>query len=215
MRKRRDFVRLEGNRSARLVVIAAEGRYTENIYFEAVKSNLNASNVHVEILQREDNNSSPENVYMQIQGFMNEYNIEEDDELWVVVDRDRWTVKSLAHVARLCNQNQNLRFCVSNPCFELWLLLHFEDVSQYSDEDVDKIAANRKNSRWGRTFLKQRICDLAGHYSEAHYDAEAMLENADMAVIRAENLDTCPFDRWPQHVGTRVYLLMRSIMRRK
>ena len=208
-------MRLEGNRSARLVVIAAEGHCTENIYFDAVKNHLKASNVHLEILHREDDNSSPESVYSQIRGFIAEYNIEEDDELWVVVDRDRWTVKSLAHVARLCNQNQNLRFCVSNPCFELWLLLHFEDVSQYSDEDMGKIVANRRNSRWGRTFLKQRICDLAGHYSEATYDAEAMLENADMAVLRAESLDTCPSDRWPQQIGTRVYLLMRSIMRGK
>lgn len=37
MRKRKDFVRLEGVRSARLVVIASEGRCTESIYFSAVK----------------------------------------------------------------------------------------------------------------------------------------------------------------------------------
>lgn len=47
MRKRKDFVRLEGVRSARLVVIAGEGRYTESIYFNAVKNKLRAPNVHV------------------------------------------------------------------------------------------------------------------------------------------------------------------------
>lgn len=38
MRQRKDFKRLEGTRSARLIVIAAEGRNTENIYFEVLVS---------------------------------------------------------------------------------------------------------------------------------------------------------------------------------
>lgn len=212
MRKRKDFIRLEGVRSARLVVIAAEGRDTENIYFEAVKRHLKASNVHVEILHREDNNSSPENVYRQISDFKKEYNIEQDDELWIVVDRDRWTAKLMAGIARLCKQSQNLRFSVSNPCFELWLLLHFDDVSTYKQEDLAKIAANRKSSRWGSSFLKQQIRERMGSYQESNYDADSLMGQADTAITRAEVLDIVPTDRWPQSVGTRVYLLMKSIM---
>ena len=45
MRKRKDFKRREGVKSARLVVIAAEGRNTENIYFESMKVSLCASDV--------------------------------------------------------------------------------------------------------------------------------------------------------------------------
>lgn len=214
MRKRKDFIRLEGVRSARLVVIAAEGRDTENIYFEAVKQHLKASNVHVEILHREDNNSSPENVQCQIRNFMDEYNIEQDDELWIVIDRDRWTAKSLAGMARQCKQNQNLHFSVSNPCFELWLLLHYDDVNSYNQDELSKIAANRKSSRWGSTFLKQRVRDRMGRYQESNYDANLLMDKASSAISRAEVLDAVPTDRWPQSVGTRVYLLMRSIMDR-
>lgn len=78
MRKRKDFVRLEGVRSARLVVIASEGRCTESIYFSAVKDRLRAPNVHVEILARDSNESSPESVHAQIADFMRQYNIEDD-----------------------------------------------------------------------------------------------------------------------------------------
>ena len=53
MRVRKDFTRLEGDKSARLVVIAAEGFETENIYFEAMKTSLRAANVHVEVLRRD------------------------------------------------------------------------------------------------------------------------------------------------------------------
>ena len=37
MRQRKDFQRIEGVKSSRLIVIAAEGRATENIYFEAMR----------------------------------------------------------------------------------------------------------------------------------------------------------------------------------
>lgn len=212
MRRRRDFERPEGVKSARLIVVAAEGRSTENIYFEAMKSSLCASSVHVVVLHRDDDESSPENVYNQIREFMEEYNIEEDDQLWVVVDRDRWASKMLSAVARDCLKNSNLRFCVSNPCFELWLLLHLEDVTSYDEERMRLLAANKKNAKRGNTWLKNRMKSLTGHYHESDYNAFLLLPSIDLAIERAELLDKVPTDRWPQTVGTRVYLLARSIM---
>lgn len=145
MRKRKDFARLEGVRSARLVVIAGEGRYTESIYFNAVKDELRAPNVHVEILDRDSDESSPESVHRQVADFMHQYNIEDDDELWLVIDRDRWRERMLSQVAQLCAQNPHLHFCMSNPCFELWLLLHLEDVEQY-DDSMKKICSRIKRT---------------------------------------------------------------------
>ena len=212
MRQRRDFKRLEGVKSARLIVIAAEGRDTENIYFEAMKASLCASGVHVEVLHRNDDESSPGNVLTQIVNFKNEYNIEEDDQLWVVVDRDKWKSKMLSSVARYCAQNNNLYFCVSNPCFELWLLLHLEDVTKYDEHKMKKLAANKKNSKHGETWLKKQMKTLLGHYHESDYDAFALLPTIGLAIDRAKLLDKNPADRWPQSVGTRVYLLAKSIM---
>lgn len=143
---------------------------------------------------------------------MDIYNIEEDDQLWVVVDRDRWTSKMLSSVARDCTTNDNLYFCVSNPCFELWLLLHLEDVLSYDSDRMKELAANKKNSKRGNTWLKKRMKDLMGHYHESDYDACSLLKTIDSAINQAEKLDKKPSDRWPQTVGTRVYLLARSIM---
>ena len=210
MRQRKKFTRREGDKSARLVVIAAEGRETENIYFEAMKVSLCASKVHVEVLHRDSDQSSPEHVFDQIHQFMSEYNIEEDDQLWVVVDKDRWKVKMLAEIARYCAQNKNLSFYVSNPCFELWLLLHIEDIATYSDEQMDALAKNKKTN--GKTWLKQRMKDLTENYQESSYDAMALLQHVQSAIERAERLDVKPNDRWPQKVGTRVYRLAKSII---
>lgn len=73
MRKRKSFERPEGVRSGRLVVIAAEGKETENIYFEQMKVSFHASGVQIEILRRDTNESSPEHVYRQIQDFAAKY----------------------------------------------------------------------------------------------------------------------------------------------
>lgn len=210
MRKRKDFVRLEGVRSARLVVIASEGRCTESIYFSAVRDRLRAPNVHVEILTRDTDESSPESVHAQITDFMRKFNIEDDDELWLVIDRDRWHERMLSQVAQFCAQNNHLHFCMSNPCFELWLLLHLEDIKEYDAETSECLRLNRKNKS-GTTWLKQRMRDLLGSYSESNFDAHSLLPNAAVAIERARQLDTNTSDRWPQTVGTRVYLLMESI----
>lgn len=212
MRKRKDFKRQEGDKSARLVVIAAEGRNTENIYFDSMKTSLCASDVHVEVLHRDSNQSSPEHVYEQIRQFMTEYNIEDDDQLWIVIDKDKWKDRMLSAVAQHCAQNNNLYFCVSNPCFELWLLLHIEDIATYNDEDMEALAMNKKTN--GQTWLKRRMKELTGHYKEYSYDAMALLPSVPSAIERAEKLDISPKDRWPQSVGTRVYLLAKSIIGR-
>lgn len=214
MRQRKDFTRSEGKKSARLVIIATEGTDTERIYFEAVKADLCSSNVHVEVLRRADGSSSPENVYLQLQKFKNEYNIADDDELWVVVDRDKqtWTAKMLSEVARYCHQDSNLRFCVSNPCFELWLLLHLEDVASYSPDELQQLRENCKIKKTSPTWLKRKMRQLLGSYSESNYDVSRLLPTIDTAIDRAEALDVSPADRWPQDIGTRVYLLVRSIM---
>ncbi|MDE6560486.1 MAG: RloB family protein [Muribaculaceae bacterium] len=210
MRKRKDFVRLEGVRSARLVVIASEGRCTESIYFSAVKDKLRAPNVHVEILSRDTNESSPESVHAQITDFMRQYNIEDDDELWIVIDRDRWHERMLSQIAQLCAQNPHLNFCMSNPCFELWLLLHLEDVRKYDEPTTTAMIANRKSSS-GLTWLKRRMRDLLGSYSESNYEVSRLLPNVSSAMEIARKLDVNPSDRWPQTIGTRVYQLMGSI----
>ena len=213
MRQRKDFQRIEGVKSSRLIVIAAEGRATENIYFEAMRQELCATNVQLVVLNREDDNSNPANVHRQIKDFMDEYNILDDDQLWIVIDRDDWKEKMLADIAQLCLQNSNLRFCMSNPCFELWLILHLEDIEDYSEEDKKNLFENPRLSTHG-TWTKYHLRKLMGHYQESDYDPSILLPHVEEAICRAEKLDINPKDRWPQTTGTRVYLLAKSIMDR-
>jgi hypothetical protein len=60
-----------------------------------------------------------------------EGNVDEIDVLWLVIDTDRWGDKQLSEVTSEC-VSKHFRLAVSNPCFELWLILHYEDSDSIS-----------------------------------------------------------------------------------
>lgn len=212
MRERR-----EAFRDARLIVIASEGKDTERIYFKALAKEYTNPRVHVHILERsedEQNNSSPEHVLKQLNDYKGHYELESDDELWLVVDRDRWTEAMLSRVATECAQDNFMHVALSNPCIELWLLLHLVDATLLTSEEEQLWMENRRKSKNADPYLKVRLRQEMGSYHESSYDAKMLIEHVDVAIARAEALDKNPADRWPQTLGTRVYLLAESVMNR-
>ena len=219
MRSRNSLMRerREAFRDARLIVIASEGKDTERIYFKALAKEYTNPRVHVHILERsedEQNNSSPEHVLKQLNDYKGHYELESDDELWLVVDRDRWTEAMLSRVATECAQDNFMHVALSNPCIELWLLLHLVDATLLTSEEAQLWMENRRKSKNADPYLKVRLRQEMGSYHESSYDAKMLIEHIDVAIARAEALDKNPADRWPQTLGTRVYLLAESVMNR-
>ena len=205
MRERR-----EAFRDARLIVIASEGKDTERIYFKALAKEYTNPRVHVHILERsvdERNNSSPEHVLKQLNDYKSQYELDADDELWLVVDKDRWTEAMLSRVATECSQEVAMHMALSNPCFELWLLLHIEDVASLTPEEQMLWMENRRKSKNADPYLKVRLRQKIGSYHESSYDTLALIAHVEDAIERARALDKKTADRWPQTLGTRVYLL--------
>jgi len=83
---------------------------------------------------------------------------------------------------------------LSNPCFELWLVLHRRDAPGQNSEQLRKI-------------LRAEL----GAFEKSCYDVEALKPTADHAIRRAERLDTPPKDPWPQGQGTHVYRLVKRL----
>lgn len=219
MRSRNSLMRerREAFRDARLIVIASEGKDTERIYFKALAKEYTNPRVHVHILERsvdEQNNSSPEHVLKQLNDYKSQYELEADDELWLVVDKDRWTEAMLSRVATECALVVSMHMALSNPCFELWLLLHLEDAASLTPEEQMLWMKNRRKSKNADPYLKVRLRQKMGSYHEAAYDAEMLIVHVEEAIARAKVLDKNPSDRWPQTLGTRVYLLAESVMNR-
>ena len=209
--------RREAFRDARLIVIASEGKDTERIYFKALAKEYTNPRVHVHILKRsedEKNNSSPEHVLEQLNEYKCQYELEADDELWLVTDKDHWTEAMLSRVATECMQDVSMHMALSNPCFELWLLLHLVDVSSLTPEEQRLWIENRRKSKSSNPYLKVLLRQKMGSYHESAYDVLTLIQHVEVAIERARLLDKNPADRWPQTLGTRVYLLTESVMNR-
>ena len=71
-------------------------------------------------------------------------NKEYADEIWFVIDTDRWNehnkIQPLKDFCNVCNRNYNgWKIAQSNPCFELWLYYHFWD-SKPKEKDVKQFS---------------------------------------------------------------------------
>jgi hypothetical protein len=202
--------RTSGIRDARLIIIAAEGQRTEKIYFLDLISPSYRYNpkVHVEILDRLTSASSPDHIIKLLDAFRNKYRLNKYDELWLVIDKDRWKEK-VALIAKECQQ-KNYLLAVSNPCFEIWLLLHVKSLDEYSSQTLQEFLENKKSG--SRTRLENELMSLLGSYNKNNLNTAKFLPTVDLAIERARSLDVHPDHRWPNHLGTRVYLLIDSIL---
>lgn len=210
----RPRTRRSGVRDPKLIIIATEGTNTEPMYFNDMASPQYFYNprIHVEVLEREDTASAPEYVIRMLDEFRSHYKLKAGvDELWLVVDTDRWGDAKLSTIGTLCQQ-KDYQIAVSNPCFELWLLLHHRSLDDYPSETLDEFRANRRIG--SRTRLEIELVKLLGEYSKSSLRMEDFLPYIRDAIERARALDTQPEHRWPNDLGSRVYLVVERIMER-
>jgi hypothetical protein len=179
------------HRDARLFIIATEGRKTEKQYF----SMFGNKRCQVRVIPNEDNKSAPAHILQQLKDFKKEFQLKDDDELWLMVDVDRWGNKHFATVAAQAGHNK-FQLAVSNPCFEVWLYLHHDDL------DHQSIKSNE---------MKQKLRDLLGGYNSSRLDLGKFAERIDDAVDRARALDTKRDERWPSRTGTHVYRVVEKV----
>ena len=107
-------------------MIASEDRYAVKQYFEFFHS----TRIQFRVLETEHGESAPQHVIDRLSEYIDEYEIGDGDQLWLVCDTDHWIepghIKNLVEVVRLCRQ-KGIGAALSNPCFDLWVLLHFAD----------------------------------------------------------------------------------------
>lgn len=209
-REKRDYVRISGIRDPSLIVIATEGEKTEQQYFAGVQSKCKeaASKIKLKILEPRDNGkSAPKYVLEQLSQYKKEYGLNSHDELCMVIDRDKqsWTEAELATVAQQCAQKQYL-LALSNPAFEIWLIMHLKDINTYSDTEKVRLLENKDQ------YLKKELRTLLGEFNPSKLDFEDFWSHMSIAIQQAKILDTVQQDRWPNELGSRVYLLMKKIM---
>ena len=165
----------------RKVLIVCEGQKTERGYFEALRRSMRLPTMRIRVVH--PNATDPLTIV--------ESTIEEraklrsdglwfaTDEAWVVFDGDEHISASLQRWNRAIQlaRDNGIRLAVSNPCFELWYLIHFQDQTA----NLDRASACRRLRTHIASYAKSDVLwptPLQALTAEAVRRSEVMLERA-------------------------------------
>jgi hypothetical protein len=204
----------------RKIYLAFEGLITEPNYFKEVKPKLQErSNTVVDVIllnrSKKDGKSHPYHVRDGMLEFYDKNNryIDKKDGLWIVIDIDRHFGTSETE-KKSCYQDflnslksvggKEILAAVSMPCFELWLILHYQDLDNL---DLKKIKANAKIGS-KNTYPKKLLKELRdGNVDKGYY------LGIDDAIKRAKSSKLeSQVDKLYSKTGTLVCQLIEDIL---
>ena len=137
------------------ILIICEGKKTEPQYFRSLRCELRLSSIEVEVCGGEcgtdpvslvtyarDRRQEQERLFRR--GEAARY-----DEVWCVLDTESYRQvgpRKLFDAMKMACDNA-INMAVSNPCFEYWLILHFEKTGQALHNSKGAVARLKKHLR--------------------------------------------------------------------
>lgn len=213
-RERVEFLRESNSvNKEKIFVLAFEGNATEEKYFQSFKDSVkfNDEQVFLKLLTRhkKDTKSAPNHVFAKLKReAKDEYTFGNDDELWMIIDTDKW--QNIPKIAEDCVKENNMFMAVSNPCFEFWLLLHIKNITEYSPDEQKEIFANSKLSKHGKTYVERKLTEILGSYNKTNPLPNRFLGGLKLAIDQAKKLDNGE-EPFPSQLGSHVYKLIEKI----
>jgi len=131
-------------------------------------------------------NANIENVIEDIVSYLLKQNVtysEGFDKVCLIVDRDKYSFVSnpgndqYEYVLQKCKE-KGYDFYLSNPCFEFWLLLHFDEVFKL---DKQLLLKNHK-VRNKKTYAEVELQKLLPGYKKSNIKFELLKNRIDIAI---------------------------------
>ena len=190
-------------RDARLYFLIVEGAKTEPAYFHALEANnlIPRHRVKLHVHSPEANASAPTYLIGKAEEIAKGQPAGTDDEVWLVFDVDRHSGSTRLTQVIQASQDASQRgwgVAISNPCFEIWLLLHTSNDLATVNVYGDSVEAALRSEFGGYEKRRTPVQCLSN-------------ETPARAMIRARLGDTDPESPLPSLPGTRVYRLFESI----
>ena len=148
------------------ILVMCEGRNTERIYFNALKSRLRAG--YLDVVSDKHQGFTVEAMLKELKRRKKIGNI--PDEVFCVFDLDALAQPQKAVVAQLeAWQSSLVRAVPSRPCFEYWLLAHFEHTrapyvgtpggKTACDQVIDRLRAHVPNYQKSDAAIIRRFIE--------------------------------------------------------
>ena len=197
------------------VFIACEGRKTEYKYFKGVMEYRNRLSISpfievIPVRHEFRTGSNPLQIYTEAKQALqqSDHYFSAIDTLCIIVDRDKHSFQDYQYEELLqkCKE-EGFFLAISNPCFELWLLLHYSDLSEY---DLETILINKKIGRRTQTelFLMDK---LGGSYSKTRLRFSSQFLNRIEAAIENASRYTTSVDSLKNTIGSNVGVLLEFL----
>lgn len=192
--------------------VAYEGAEDEKVYFESLSHAIPKQFINLLKLipvKKSSTASAPSKVYDDLCTHLEKHKVKlnrQSDFAFMVIDRDHHFSKGHQEGTRVaikqCRQ-RSIEVLCSTPCFEIWLLCHYQDITEY-DETFRTAALENKNDYLKKEVRKQK----AGESIQAMLlRTQTALENeARLKALRTE--DTIPPQQLQSNVGQIIQLMI-------
>ncbi len=187
-------------------VVAVEGSETEPQYLDAFKARFRS--VNITVIRKSRTGLSPREMLKRLNKRKREVrqtrggNV--DIEYWLVFDHDNLQPDQLANIVSEAT-NKGYKIADSKPCFELWLILHCKRMDQLKGLEGSAVTK-------GCQAVIEKLQELDKNYEKTRYDASTYAEKVENAITNAKSIDKHVNDNLLNHIGSRVYKLVQSII---
>lgn len=222
--------------TSKIIFLSMEGSVTEEEYFTwvsqlfaEVKTKIQFISVAEDAVHTREKNrtkeqrsllgkSKPKQLVEKIEQFKIEQNEKYqfdkyEDEFFIVSDIDDnlsdYAIENFHGALDICDE-KGYGYAISNPFFEIWLLLHHDDI-----KDEDRIYAVTEEHAYEKTnHFRDRLRDCGAPLQDSKHirEEDYTRENVIQAVERAKALHTDREGRYPKYLATTVYQLLDKIL---
>ncbi len=165
-----------------IFLLVCEGEKTEPQYFKQFQSRDYNFKIKCVTSGRKD----PVGILIYAESLIKQMGLSEkkNDVVWCVFDKDRNTKTQICDAMSRCKSNF-LTIAVSNPCFEIWYLWHFQDFSVCSTciDTIEKVKTHIpkycKNENFNdilsplTTTALKRARHIEKNYGESYHPADS------------------------------------------
>ena len=138
------------------------------------------------------------------------------DRVCLIVDRDKnsFTNSQYEKLLEKCKEI-NFDLYISNPCFEFWLLLHFDEVNEL---DFNKMKDNKKDiiiiNEFGKvekiTYAEDQLKTIFPNYKKNSFDFNILKKRIPKAILNANKFET-DIERMKDSIGSNIGKLFEAL----